>query len=165
MSDYAPPHIEYLESIAGDHDVAPRRQELARRILVYGAPTPRYDLPRPATYPELIAAVMMAEGHLKAAELGADLGERLVGVLDWMREPEIRALRLAQGGPGDPWAPEIAEAMLQAGRAAAQRLSHAGDADAALHKLEMSPCPVCGRPFGEVDHAGSPRTWSGGSDT
>ena len=60
----------------------------------------------------------------------------------------MRSLRLAQGGPGDPWAPEIAEAMLQAGRAAALRLGHAGDVSAALHKLESMPCPICGRAFG-----------------
>jgi hypothetical protein len=149
MSDYAPPHVEYLENIASDPEAPPPRQELARGLLMFGAPSPRFDLPSPATNPELIAAVMMIEGHLKAAELGLGLGERLVNVLYWAREPEGRSLRLAQGGPGDPWAPQIAEAMLQAGRAAAQRLGRAGDAGAALHKLEVMPCPVCGRAFRE----------------
>ena len=125
MSGCASPHVEHLQT-----------------------PEPRYILPTPATYPELIAAVMMAEGHLKAADLKVDLGERLTAALYWMREPEMRSLRLAQGGSGDPWAPVIAEAMLQAGRAAAQRLGHAGDVDPALHKLESMPCPVCGRAFG-----------------
>jgi len=125
MSGYTSSHVEYLQT-----------------------PEPRYALPIPATNPELIAAVMMAEGHLKAADLKVDLGERLTAVLYWMREPEMRSLRLAQGGSGDPWAPVIAEAMLQAGRAAAQRLGHAGDVDPALHKLESMPCPICGRAFG-----------------
>lgn len=111
--------------------------------------SPYFSLPRPATRPELIAAAMMAEAHLKAPVLGVDLGERLVAVLYWMREPEMRALRLAHGGPGDRRAIEIAEAMVQVGRAAAQRLGHAGDMNAALHKLEMSPCPVWVRPFGD----------------
>ena len=148
MSEYAPPHVEYLESVIANSDASPSRQELARRILMLGAPSPCFVLPRPPTPPETIAAVMMAEGHLKAADLKVDLGERLTAVLSWMREPEMRSLRLAQGGSGDPWAPVIAEAMLQAGRAAAQRLGHAGDVGPALHKLELMPCPVCGRAFG-----------------
>ena len=49
---------------------------------------------------------------------------------------------------GGPTGAEIAEAMLQAGRAAAQRLGYASDVDAALHKLESMPCPCCGRAFG-----------------
>jgi hypothetical protein len=116
--------------------------------LMLGAPAPRYDLPRPATNPELIAAVMMVEGHLKAAELGVSLGERLTDALYWAREPEGRSLRLAQGGPGDVWAMQIAEAMLRAGRVAAQRLGCAGAVDAALHKIESMLCPCCGRAFG-----------------
>ena len=78
----------------------------------------------------------MAEGHLKAADLKVDLGEHLTAVLYWVREPEMRALRLAQGGSGRSVGAVIAEAMFQAGRAAAQRLGHAGDVDPALHKLE-----------------------------
>ena len=35
---------------------------------------PRFELPRPATHPELIAAAMMAAGHMKAADLGVGLG-------------------------------------------------------------------------------------------
>lgn len=93
---------------------------------------------------------MMAEGHMKAAEIGIDLGEHLTNALYWMREPEDRLrLRLAEGGPGDPFAPQIAEAMLEAGRAAAQRLGHAGDVGDAVHKLGAMPCPVCGRAFRE----------------
>jgi hypothetical protein len=149
MNDYAPPHIEYLESVTGDPEASPSRQELAQEMLMFGAPSPRFDLPRPATNPELIAAVMMVEAHLKAADLGVNLGERLVAVLYWAKEPEMRSLRLAQGGPGDPLAPKIAEAMLQAGRTAAQRLlGCAGDVDVALHKIESIPCPCCGRAFG-----------------
>jgi hypothetical protein len=125
MSDTAPPAVEYHGS-------------------------PYFALPTPATGPELIAAVMMAEAHLKAADLGVNLGERLVDVLYWAREPEMRSLRFAHPGehPGDRWAIEIAEAMIQAGRTAAARLGHASDADAALHKLEFMPCSVCGRAFG-----------------
>ena len=152
MNDYAPPHaphVEYLESIVSDPDAPPSRQEAARGMLMFGAPSPRFDLPRPATNPELIAAVMMVEGHLKAADLGVSLGERLVDTLYWMREPEGRLMRLAQGGPGDPASPKIAEAMLQAGRAAAQRLGCASDVSAALHKIELMLCPVCGRAFRE----------------
>ncbi len=155
MNDYAPPHmphIEYLESIVGDPEASPGRARLARQILAFGAPSPRFDLPCPPTNLELVAAVMMVEAHLKAADLGVDLGERLVAVLYWAGEPEMRALRLAQGGPGDPWAPEIAEAMFKAGRAAAQRLGCASDVSAALHKIESMPCPVCGRAFREFGH-------------
>ena len=75
--------------------------------------SPYFTLPQPPTQPELIAAVMMTEGCLKAADLGVDLGERLTAVLYWMREPERLSLRLAQGDPGDPWAPKM-EAMVQA---------------------------------------------------
>jgi hypothetical protein len=148
MSGYTSPHVEHLVNAANDPDAPLTRQRTALWILSKGGPAPRYDLPAPPTYAELIAAVMMAEGHLKAADLKVDLGERLTAVLYWMREPEMRSLRLAQGGSGDPWAPVIAEAMLQAGRAAAQRLGHAGDVDPALHKLESMPCPICGRAFG-----------------
>ena len=113
-------------------------------------PAPHYDLPCPATGPELIAAAMMAEGHMRSSEIGVDLGEHLTNALYWMREPEHRLrLRLAEGGPGDPFAPQIAEAMLQAGRAAAQRLGCANDINMALHKLEAMPCPTCGRAFRE----------------
>jgi hypothetical protein len=126
------------------------RGELARSILMFGSPPPRYDLPCPATHPELLAAVMMAEGHLRAADLGVSLGESLVAALYWAREPEGRSLRLAQGGPGDPCGPEIAEAMLRAGRAVAARLGRASDVSAALHKIESLLCPTCGRPFCEI---------------
>ena len=64
---------------------------------------------------------MMTEGYRKAADLSVALGERLTTVLNWMREPEDRLrLRLAQGDPGDPFAPDIASAMLMAGRARAR---------------------------------------------
>ena len=106
-----------------------------------------YRLPTPATNSELIAAAMISAARLKASELGADLGERLVDCLYWCDEPEMRALRLTEGGPGDPPSWAIAEAMVQAGRAAAQRLGYTGGFRAGLRKLEESPCPVCGRPF------------------
>ena len=122
---------------------------------MFGAPSPRFDLPRPATDPELIAAVMMVEAHLKSADLGVSLGERLVDVLYWAREPEGTSMRLARGGPGDPWAPKIAEAMLLAGRAAAQRQGCANAVGDALHKLESMPCPTCGRTFAG-DHQDGP---------
>ena len=109
--------------------------------------SPFYKLPSPPTNPELIAAVMISEAHLKASELGVDLGERLVDCLYWCDEPEMRALRFADGGPGDSASRAIAEAMVRAGRAAAQRLGYAGGFRAGLRKLEMSPCPTCARPF------------------
>ena len=111
---------------------------------------PHYDLPRPATYAELIAAAMMAEGHRKAADLKVALGNALTNALNWMREPEDRLrLRLAEGGPGDPSAPDIASAMLMAGRARARELGREGDVDRAIRKLEGMSCPCCGRAFGD----------------
>jgi hypothetical protein len=144
MSGYVPLHIEYLEGVVADSGASPSRRELAQQISMFGSPPPCYVLPRPPTYPELIAAVMMAEAHLKAGEFGMHLGEHLATVLYWAREPEARAMRIAD--VGDRVA-EIAEAMVQAGRATAQRLGCAGDAATALHKLESMPCPTCGRPF------------------
>jgi hypothetical protein len=96
-----------------------------------------------------VAAMMMVESHLKAADLGVNLGTHLTNALSWLRESESRLRQwLAEGGPGDPFAPKIAEAMLEAGRAAAQRLGCPGVAvDAALHKIESMPCPCCGREF------------------
>ena len=93
------PHIEYLESVVNDRNTSLTRGSLAQQMLesrdpvdqslgcgspsrdptlsrleeIYGfpdAPAPRYVLPRPSTGPELVAAVMMVEGHLKAADLG-----------------------------------------------------------------------------------------------
>ena len=111
---------------------------------------PRFELPHPATRPELIAAAIMAAGHTRAADLGVGLGMHLANALYWMREPEDRLrlrLRLAEGGPGDPFAPKIAEAMLQAGRTAAEALGRIDDLGAALDKIEATPCPCCGREF------------------
>jgi hypothetical protein len=68
MSEYAPPHVEYLESVIADCDAPLSRQDLARQILMLGAPPPCFVLPCPATRRELIAAVMMTEARLKAAE-------------------------------------------------------------------------------------------------
>jgi hypothetical protein len=91
---------------------------------------------------------MMAEGHRKAGHLGVGLGIHLANALYWMREPEDRLRRrLAEGGPGDPFAPKIAEAMLQAGRTAAEVLGRIDDLGAALDKIEATPCPCCGREF------------------
>lgn len=112
--------------------------------------SPFYELPSPPTTPEVIAAAMISEAHLKASELSVDLGERLGDCLYWCDEPEKRALRLAKGGPGDPPSREIAEAMVQAGQAAGRRLGYAGGYEAGLRKLETVPCPTCARPFGMV---------------
>ena len=149
MGDYAPPHLEYLEGVANDPEAAPGRRELAGQMLMFGSSSPRYDLPRPATGPELVAAVMMVEAHLAAADLGINLGEHLIDVLYFAGEPEHRAQCIAYGGSGDLHVSQIAEAMLEAGRYAAQRLGDASVADAALRKLEAMPCPTCGRAFGE----------------
>jgi hypothetical protein len=110
---------------------------------------PRYDLPSPATNLELIAAAMMTEGHRGAADLNVGLGMHLTNALYWLREPDGRLQqRLAEGGPGDPWAPGIAGRMLEAGRAEAQRLGcSSAEVDTALSKLEAMPCPCCGREF------------------
>ena len=109
---------------------------------------PRFELPHPATHPELIAAAMMTEGHLRAADLGIGLGMHLANALYWMREPEDRLRRrLAEGGPGDSFAPKIAEAMLQAGQTAAEGLGRIDDLEPALDKIEAMPCPCCGREF------------------
>jgi hypothetical protein len=128
-----------------------RDPTLSRLEESYGfpdAPAPRYVLPRASTGPELVAAVMMVEGHLKAADLGVNLGTHLTDALFWLREPESRLRqRLVGGGPGDPFAPKIAEAMLQGGRTAAEALGHIGDLGAALGKIEATPCPCCGREF------------------
>ena len=114
------------------------------------SPEPHCDLPRPATYPELIAAAMMVAGHRKAGDLGVSLGIHLANALHWMREPGDRLrLRLVEGGPGDNWAPRIASAMLTAGRAAAEELGREGDVDAARRKLESMACPCCDRSFGD----------------
>jgi hypothetical protein len=109
---------------------------------------PRFELPHPATHSELIAATMMAAGHMKAADLKANLGTHLTNALFWLREPESRLRqRLVEGGPGDPFAPKIAEAMLQAGRPAAEAIGRIDDLGAALDKIEAMPCPCCGREF------------------
>jgi hypothetical protein len=107
----------------------------------------RYVLPRPSTGPELIAAEMMAEGQRKAADLKVDLGAHLINALAWLREPGRLRRRLVEGGPGDPFAPKIAEAMLRAGRTAAEKLGRIDNLRAALDKIEAMPCPCCGREF------------------
>jgi hypothetical protein len=128
MNDYEQPCVEYYSS-------------------------PYFTLPIPATRPELIAAQMITEGRRKAADFGLHFGELLTTVLYFAREPEARARRIADAGDR---VAEIAEVMVQAGRAAAQTIpehlphsEHADDMSRALHKLEISPCPVCGRAFGQ----------------
>ena len=37
MSDYVAPHVEYLESVLGDPEASPSRQELTREMLMFGA--------------------------------------------------------------------------------------------------------------------------------
>ena len=149
MNDYTPPHVAYLERIANNSETPPWRRELAELHLLC-SPRPAYDLPRPATHHELIAAAMMVAGHLKAASMGVGLGEHLTNALYWVKEPMALAIRLAEGGPGDPWAPKIADAMLAAGTEAAQQLGDIhGVVSAGLRKLEMMPCPTCGRSFGD----------------
>jgi hypothetical protein len=109
---------------------------------------PRFELPHPATHPELIAAAMMAAGHIGAADLGVNLGRHLTNALSWLRVPERRLRqRLVEGGPGDPFAPKIAETMLRAGRIEAEALGRIDDLGAALDKIEATLCPCCGREF------------------
>ena len=126
---------------------------MARRELAAHVWLPHYELPRPATRPERIAAEMMTGAHLKAAELGLNLGEILTAVLYFAGEPEVRVMRIADAGD---LIAEIAEAMVEAGRVAAQTIpehmphsDHANDMRVARHKLEIMPCPCCWRPFGE----------------
>ena len=144
------PHIEYLEGVAGDPDALPERRGLAELMLMFevglasfggcfpsrdpavsqlekrydflNPPGPRYALPRPATDRESIASVMMIEAHLIAADFGVNLGDYLVDALYFAKEPEDRTQCIADGGPGRPRGAEIAEAMLQAGRIASERL-------------------------------------------
>jgi hypothetical protein len=116
MSGYTPPHVEYLRKAIEDPASSPARLETARRILASETwlmvlnggcfpsrdpaisrlesrydfsdhSVPRYALPRPATRAESVAMVMMIEGHLKAAELGVDLGECLVDALFLVGSP------------------------------------------------------------------------------
>jgi hypothetical protein len=178
MSDCVPPHIEYLEGVLANSDASPERRGLAQEILaseeqlrrlgycsparerglaqleqhyvLLGPSVPRYVLPSLATNPEYVAAVMMIEAHLAAADLGLDLGEHLTAILYFAREPEARAMGIADRGDR---AAGIAEAMLEAGRYTAQHLlgGDIGDVDDALGKLESAPCPCCGRPFGHTD--------------
>jgi hypothetical protein len=120
------PHIEYLESVVNDRNTSLTGGPLAQQMLEseirltshgcgspsrdptlsrleesYGfpdAPAPRYVLPRPSTGAELVAAVMMVEGHLKAADLGVNLGTHLTDALFWLREPESRLRQRLVGG-------------------------------------------------------------------
>ena len=104
------------------------------------SPEPHYDLPRPATYPEFIAAAMMVAGHGKAGDLG------VLSVSTSQRSPldaepgDRRRLRLVEGGPGDNWAPRIASAMLMAGRAAAEELSSFRLANQRIGFLRFAAC-------------------------
>jgi hypothetical protein len=110
---------EYLTNFLDDPEASPSRKEMARRILDHRGPPTHYRRPVPATYSEIVADVMLVEGKLKAAELGLAFADHARGVVGWLWETlTFKEPWLAHPVPVEA---TIAEAMLAAGRATAQR--------------------------------------------
>ena len=125
-----------------------RRRLMSGRLPRVDA-SPFYKLPNPPTKPELIAAAMISEAHLKVSvSPGVDLGGRLIDCLYWCDEPEMRAMRLAEGGPGDPpsWGDRRSHGASRKGGGSAARPCRRLQGRITQAR-SRPPCPTCARPF------------------